>query len=156
MSEAARLAIRESIHRCWDAVVEGPDSSVPVRFYRPSTKGSLPVLVYLHGGSWVVGDLETHDADCRSLANLSGCIVASVDYRLAPEHRFPTALNDVYAVLNWLSRSAHEVGSDPGRVAICGVSAGGNLAAAATLMAQIGVARASRTRYWSTRSWTAA
>jgi acetyl esterase len=136
MSAAARNADREPIHRCWDETLAGPRSGVPVRFYRPDGEGLLPVLVYLHGGSWVVGDLDSHDADCRSLANLVGCLVVAVHYRLAPEDRFPAPVEDTYAVLAWLNRSASEVGGDPERVAIGGVSAGGNLAAAATLMAR--------------------
>lgn len=104
---------------------------VPVRLYTPQLDSSLPLLVYFHGGRFISGNLETHDPVCRSLAAESGCIVAAVDYRLAPEHRFPAALEDCYAALAWL---AGRFGC--GRAGVGGDSAGGNLAAAAALLAR--------------------
>ncbi|MGH3084992.1 MAG: alpha/beta hydrolase, partial [Gaiellaceae bacterium] len=103
---------------------------VPARLYRPSGDGDMGLLVYLHGGGWVVGDLETHDSTCRALAADSGHAVLSVDYRLAPEHPFPAAFDDALAATRWASSHADELGCAPGRLAIGGDSAGGNLAAA--------------------------
>ena len=88
---------------------DGPHGAIPVRLYRPlgSTPGAaLPVLVYFHGGGWVIGDLDTHDVLCRSLANGAGCAVASIDYRMGPEHRFPAAVDDVLAATRWVRREA--------------------------------------------------
>ncbi len=118
---------------------EGPHGTVPVRLYRPmgSTAGAaLPVLVYFHGGGWVIGDLDTHDVLCRSLSNGSGCAVASVDYRMGPEHRFPAAVDDVLAATRWVHRQAASLGLDAGRLAVGGDSAGGNLAAVAAIAAR--------------------
>jgi len=118
---------------------EGPHGTVAVRLYRPmgSTAGAaLPVLVYFHGGGWVIGDLDTHDVLCRSLSNGSGCAVASVDYRMGPEHRFPAAVDDVLAATRWVHRQAASLGLDAGRLAVGGDSAGGNLAAVAAIAAR--------------------
>jgi acetyl esterase len=100
-------------------------AGVPVRVYRPEAEGALPAIVHLHGGGWVLGDLDTHDAVCRDLAAGSGCAVVAVDYRLAPEHPFPAALEDSLAVV----RAVDELGLDPERVGVFGDSAGGGLAA---------------------------
>jgi acetyl esterase len=108
---------------------------VPARLVRPAgASGPLPLLVYLHGGGWVIGDLDTHDVLCRCLAAAAGCSVLSVDYRLAPEHRFPAALDDSVAALRWAGANAAALGADPTRIAVGGDSAGGNLAAAACLV----------------------
>ena len=96
----------------------------------------LPVCVWFHGGGWVVGSIETNDPTCRALANRSGSIVVSVDYRLAPEHRFPIPLDDCYAATEWAAASAASFGGDPSRLAVAGSSAGGNLAAAVALRAR--------------------
>jgi acetyl esterase len=110
-------------------------SSLPMRLYRPSAgPGPAPALVYLHGGGWVVGDLDTHDVLCRELAAQSGCVVVSVDYRLGPEAPFPAAIDDAVAALRWVREQAGALGLDPARLAIGGDSAGGNLAAAACLV----------------------
>ena len=112
-----------------DAVVPSDAGDVPVRVYRPRADGTLPVLVYLHGGGWVLGSVDTCDRPCRNLAALAGCAVVAVDYRLAPEHPFPAALDDARAVLRHVAAHPDEYGVDPGRIAVGGDSAGGNLSA---------------------------
>jgi acetyl esterase len=110
---------------------------VPLRLYRPAHPAAaeqLPALVYLHGGGWTIGDLDTHDTLCRSLAQGSGCAVVSVDYRLAPEHRFPAAVEDALAATRWVRDHAGELGLDAARLAVGGDSAGGNLAAVVALL----------------------
>ena len=104
-------------------------AGVPVRIYRPSAADGLPVLLYFHGGGWVIGDLDSHDGVSRDLASQAGILVIAVDYRLAPEHKFPAAVDDSLAVTQWVLDHAAEVGGDPSRVAVGGDSAGGNLAA---------------------------
>ncbi len=110
--------------------------NIPIRIYTPRLDTQLPILVYLHGGGWVLGDLDGVDHICRSLANQADCIVVSVDYRLAPEHKFPTAVEDAYAVTNWVGKNATNINGDETRIAIAGDSAGGNIAAAVALMAR--------------------
>lgn len=114
--------------------VENYDADgVPVRLYRPASDTPLPLLVFLHGGGWMFGDLETHDSMTRHLAAASGCAVLGVGYRLAPEHKFPAGLDDAMTAFDWARRSAADLGCDPDRIALGGESAGGNLTAAATL-----------------------
>jgi|688.fasta_scaffold324958_2 acetyl esterase len=115
----------EDVHEIRDLSAGG----VPSRLYRPSAAKDLGLLVYYHGGGWVIGGLDSHDAVCRSLANKSGHAVLSVDYRLAPEHRYPAAVEDSLCALRWASENASELGIDPERIAVGGDSAGGNLAA---------------------------
>jgi len=112
---------------------------IPVRLYRgigtdPAAK--LPCLVYYHGGGWVIGDLDSHDVLCRRIANDAGCLVLSVHYRLAPEHKFPAAFDDSVAAMHYAVAHADEIGADPAKIAVGGDSAGGNLAAAAALAAR--------------------
>jgi acetyl esterase len=116
--------------------IPGPAGEIPVRVYRPEGQAPFPGLVYFHGGGWVIGSLETHDGSCRELANRAGCVVVSVDYRLAPEHRYPAAAEDCFAATKWVAEHAGELGIDPKRLAIGGDSAGGNLAAVVALMAR--------------------
>ena len=107
--------------------------TIPCRLYRPSAKTDLGLLVYFHGGGWTIGDLNSHDGVCRSLANKSGHAVLSVDYRLAPEHKFPAAYDDCVTALKWAHENADALGIDNTRMAVGGDSAGGNLAAAVAL-----------------------
>ncbi|MEY2588778.1 MAG: acetyl esterase [Acidimicrobiaceae bacterium] len=119
--------------------VPGPDGDIPVRVYRPAAAplgDPRPILVWYHGGGWVIGDLDTADVTCRSLANATGAIVVSVDYRLAPEHRFPAAVDDCVAALEWVIAHGDELSGDPSRIAVGGDSAGGNLAAVVSLDAR--------------------
>jgi acetyl esterase len=116
--------------------IPGPAGEIPVRIYRPTAGGTLPALVYFHGGGWVIGSLDTHDASCRGLAKDVGCTVVSIDYRLAPEARYPAAAEDCYAATRWVAENAAALGVDPRRIAIGGDSAGGNLGAVVALMAR--------------------
>ncbi len=114
----------------------GPSGPVPLREYRPlgvAPSKSLPALVYFHGGGWVIGDRDTHDVLCRALCNESGCAVFSVDYRLAPEHPFPAAIDDSMAATHWVAGNAGELCIDAARLAVGGDSAGGNIAAVVSL-----------------------
>jgi acetyl esterase len=123
----------ESLHAA------GPAGAVPIRLYRPLGSRAderLPALVYFHGGGWSFGDLDTHDVVCRELGNLARCAVASVDYRLAPEHKFPAAVEDAVAATRWVAREAEALALDPARIAVGGDSAGGNLAAVVALVAR--------------------
>lgn len=117
-----------------ELAARGPGGAIPIRLYRPRGAGGLlPVLMFVHGGGWVIGDLDSYDRCCRTLALESGMAVASVDYRLAPEHRFPAAVDDVEAALRWLSANAHALDCHPLRLALVGDSAGAQLAATAAL-----------------------
>jgi len=106
---------------------------VPVRLYRPSIERPLPLLVFIHGGGWMLGDLESHDAMYRHLAHRAGCAMLAVEYRLAPEHPFPAGLDDVTNAFAWARREAGALGCDPAQIALGGESAGANLSAALTL-----------------------
>ena len=119
-----------------DLSLPGPGGAIKARLYRPTTDGSLPGLVFFHGGGWVIGDLDSHDDLCRDLAALAGCAVLSVDYRLAPEHRFPAAADDAIAATHWVITHAAELGMNTARLAVGGDSAGGNLAAVAAIAAR--------------------
>jgi acetyl esterase len=129
----------EPVHEVADRTVPGPEGTdLPVRIYRPSAEPDLPVLVYFFGGGWTLGSIDTSDAVCRTLANATGALVLAPGYRLAPEHRFPAAVHDCHAAVRWVAAHGAELGADPGRIAVGGDSAGGNLAAAVTLLAREG------------------
>ena len=119
-------------------LIPGDGGDLPVRIYRPITDSEklLPVLVFYHGGGWVICGLDTHDDACRSLAAEGECIVVSVDYRLAPEHKYPAAVDDAWAALLWVAENGASIGADSERIAVGGDSAGGNLAAVVALMAR--------------------
>ncbi len=116
--------------------IPGPAGPIPVRVYRPVKKETLPALVFFHGGGYVICNLDTHDRVCRGLANASGCAVISVDYRLAPEHKYPAAVDDAYAATQYVAEHAAEFGVDPNRIAVGGDSAGGTLATVVSLLAR--------------------
>jgi len=111
-------------------------AQLPARLYAPSTDKGLPVLLYTHGGGFTIGNIATHDILCRELARLAGCMVVSLDYRLAPEYRFPTASNDAWDALQWLAHHGARLGADTARLAVGGDSAGGTLAAVCALQAR--------------------
>lgn len=121
----------EPVHRLENRTITGPGGALDLRIFWPSDATDLPICVYLHGGGFVIGDLDSHDPLCRCLANRSGAIVVSVDYRLAPEHCYPAAVEDSSAALEWVAANASALGGDPTRLAVAGDSAGGNLAAVA-------------------------
>ncbi len=126
-----------SLTRVQDLRIPARDGSeLPARLYAASGEAGLPVLLYLHGGGFTIGSIETHDVLCRELAHLSGAAVLSLGYRLAPEHRFPVAIDDTWDALAWLAANASTLGLDGARVAVGGDSAGGTLAAAAAVMAR--------------------
>jgi len=116
--------------------VEVNSEKIPVRIYTPEDGDKFPIIIYSHGGSWISGNLDTHDNVCRKLSQNTKAIVISVDYRLAPENHFPAGLNDVYNVLQWTNKNAKSIDGDESHIAIAGDSAGGNLSAAVCLMAK--------------------
>jgi acetyl esterase len=149
--EAARNMYREqrnyfqpeapAVGQVSDVLAEGPYGTMPLRLYKPlvpmaGDNDRLPALVFLHGGGWTIGDIDTYDTLCRQLANQSNCAVVSVDYRLGPEHRFPAAVDDSIAALRWIHAHADSLGLDASRIAIGGDSAGGNLATVAAIDAR--------------------
>jgi acetyl esterase len=121
-----------------DIEIEGAGGKIPIRVYTPVAAGGGPLaaLVFYHGGGWVIGNIASHDAVCRALAQSSGCKIFSVDYRLAPEEQFPAAVEDAYAAVQWLEGNASSNGVDPNNIAVGGDSAGGNLAAVVSQMAK--------------------
>lgn len=134
-TEAQSVPPSIEVYSVEDFVVPGPAGDIPVRLYRPNDKPA-PLHVHFHGGGWVIGNLVTHDADCREIVAASGCMVLAVDYRLAPEHPFPAAPEDCYAVSCWAAANSTQLGGSPGLISIGGDSAGGNLAAVVALMAR--------------------
>lgn len=139
LAKLSILGKPQSVARVEDFRFEGPGGEVGVRVYTPAGKadaGPLPILAYFHGGGWVIGDIESHDGLCRALANVTGALVASVDYRLAPEERFPAAVDDAFAAIRWLNQEAPQFGGDPARMSVGGDSAGGNVATVAALMSR--------------------
>lgn len=121
-----------------DRTLVSPDTEIPIRIYTPEGPGPHPVLVFFHGGGFVLGDLDTTHNICRYLAWSANCVVVSVDYRLAPEHKFPAAMEDAYFATKWVAENAASFGGDATRIAVGGESAGGNLAAVVSLLARDG------------------
>jgi len=128
----------EPVGTVTDHVLPADGRTITIRAYRPAKPGPLPGHIELHGGGWWLGSIDEHvnDAMCRYRCNHAGCVIFGVEYRLAPEHPFPSGLDDVYSAVIWITRHAAELGVDPGRISIGGTSAGGNLAAAAALRAR--------------------
>jgi acetyl esterase/lipase len=122
-----------ALHRVEDLALPSPDGALSLRLYRPH-EGKLPIALFLHGGGWVLGDLDTHDRLCRRLAQRSGCLLVALDYRRAPEHRHPAALQDALLAYRWLLDSAARIGGDAARVAVVGESAGGATVACLSLL----------------------
>jgi acetyl esterase len=133
---ALAMGAGEPVARVEDRRIPGPGGDIPVRLYEPAGQRPFPVLVFFHGGGWVVGNLETMDLFCRLITNAAGCLVASVNYRHAPEHPFPAAAEDAYAATRWIAGHAAALGGDAARLAVGGTSAGGNLAAVVAQMAR--------------------
>lgn len=134
---ASQFGEPDAVGSVVDLTLPGPGGALPIRVYTPAGEGhGLPLYVYCHGGGWVIGNLDTHDGLCRTLAARSGAIVAAVDYRLAPEHRFPAALEDAWAATVWLAEHGASLGAEPGQLAVGGDSAGANLAAGVALRAR--------------------
>ena len=125
-----------SVASVTERTIPGPETEIPIRIYTPAGEGPFPPLVFFHGGGWLLGDLETHDALCRELANASDCVVVAVDYRLAPEHRFPAGLEDCYAAVRWVANNAETIDARPDTLAIAGDSAGGALTVGVGLLAR--------------------
>ena len=126
----------KDLRRVEDRTVPGPAGEIPIRLYACEIGRNLPTLIYLHGGRFISGDLGTHDRVCRDLAVRSGCLIVAVDYRLAPEHRFPAAVEDAYCVATWAADYGNTAGIDTARIGVGGDSAGGNLAAAVAVHAR--------------------
>ena len=135
LRDPATLAPVRSVE---DVVLPGPAGDLPARTYRPNGDGAAPTIVFLHGGGFVIGDLDTHDDHCRLLCAEVGAVVLSVDYRLAPEHPFPAGFEDCLAATRWAAEHVDELGGDADRIAVAGDSAGGNLSAAVALAARDG------------------
>lgn len=129
---------RDAVASVEDRVLETSEGPLTVRIYRGLTTPQLnaPALLYLHGGGWVIGNLQSHDEICRWFANEAGCIVVCPDYRLAPEHKFPAGLTDCLAALRFIAEAAADLGVDPRRIAVAGDSAGGNLASVVSLLSR--------------------
>lgn len=122
-----------------DLKADGPAGGIPLRMYRPKgadAGATLAALIFFHGGGWTIGDFDTHDSVCRQLCNESGAAVIAVDYRMAPEHRFPAAVDDAFAAARWVAANAKSLAIDAGRLAVGGDSAGGNLSAVVSLLAR--------------------
>jgi len=139
LARVNKLKFSEPILRSEDRRIAGPGSDIGLRIYTPrelKTGEKLPVLIWFHGGGFVIGSLETHDSVCRMLANQADCLVVSIDYRLAPEHKFPAAVEDCHAALKWVATHAVEFGGDANCIAVGGDSAGGNLAAVMAILAR--------------------
>jgi acetyl esterase len=126
----------EPVFKVENTKIPGPVFEIPLRIYYPNSNVGIPILVFFHGGGWTVNNLETHDGICRSLTNDAQCIVVSVDYRLAPEHKFPAAIEDAYIATQWVSNNAASIGGDANRIAVGGDSSGGTQATVVCAMAR--------------------
>jgi acetyl esterase len=127
------VGVLEPLRSMENLRIPGPAGEIPIRVYAPDAPAPCPAMVYFHGGGWVLWNLDTHDVVCSAIANRAGAVVVSVDYRLAPEHKFPAAVDDAYAATEWVFTNAARLGVDPVRISVGGDSAGGNLAAVVCL-----------------------
>ena len=132
----ARKAEPLPVAKVEERMIPGPAGEIRLRFYWPQAAGPVPAILYYHGGGHVIGSLDTHDFVARNLCGGAEALVASVDYRMGPEHRFPAAVDDSFAALNWVYANAANLGADPGRIGVHGDSAGANLAAVVALLAR--------------------
>ena len=132
----SRKAEPLSVDRVEERLIPGPASDIRLRLYWPNRAASAPAIVYYHGGGHVIGSLDTHDFVARNLCGGTQALVASVDYRMGPEHKFPAAIDDSFAALNWVYANAESLGADPTRIGVHGDSAGANLAAVVALLAR--------------------
>jgi acetyl esterase/lipase len=136
LEKQGKSTSREPVANVVNRTVPSPAGSIPVRVYTPTGSGPFPVVVYFHGGGWVIADLDTYDASPRALANMAKAVIVSVEYRKGPEHKFPAAHQDAFAAYRWVVANAKRFNGDPKRVAVAGESAGGNLAAAVSMIAR--------------------
>ena len=126
----------EAVGKVENKTFAGPGGVVPIRIYTPAGSGPFPVILYIHGGGWVIANLDTYDASPRALANAAQAVVVSTHYRQAPEHKFPAAHDDTWAAYEWVLKNAKSLNGDPAKVALAGESAGGNMAVAISMMAR--------------------
>ncbi|MBA2458803.1 MAG: alpha/beta hydrolase, partial [Gemmatimonadales bacterium] len=136
LKKQGKSAAPEPVGKVENRTIEGPGGEIPIRIYTPKGNGPFPLVVYYHGGGWVIANLDTYDASARTLTNAGNAIVVSSHYRQAPEHKFPAAHQDAFAAYRWALQNARSLNADRARVAVAGESAGGNLAAAVSMMAR--------------------
>ncbi|WP_338603260.1 alpha/beta hydrolase [Sulfolobus tengchongensis] len=132
----AESTIKEPVYKVEDRKIRGSESEIPVRIYYPNSEKELPIVLHFHGGAWILGSIETEDSISRILANSCNCIVVSVDYRLAPENKFPAAVTDCFDSVKWAYENADKIGGNKDKLAVFGISAGGNLAAVTSILAR--------------------
>ena len=136
LQQQGKPATQEAVANVEDRMVPGAAGPIPIRIYTPSGTGPFPVLFYIHGGGWVLANLDTYDASARALTNAAGAVVVSTHYRQAPEHPYPAAHDDVFATYQWTLKNASSINGDESKVAIAGESAGGNMAAVVSMRAR--------------------
>ncbi|MEO8090893.1 MAG: alpha/beta hydrolase, partial [Gemmatimonadales bacterium] len=136
LKKEGRSTAPEPVGNVVNRTIPAPGGAIPIRIYSPKGAGPFPVVVYYHGGGWVIADLDTYDASPRALANLASAVVVSAHYRQGPEHKFPAAHEDAFAAYRWVLANAKSLKGDPSKVAVVGESAGGGLAAAVSIMAR--------------------
>jgi acetyl esterase/lipase len=136
LQRTGRSTAPEPVGSVQDRTIPGPGGAIPVRIYTPRGRGPFPVVVYYHGGGWVIATIDTYDASARALTNAAGAVLVSVEYRKGPEHRFPAAHDDAFAAYRWVLANAASIGGDPRRVATAGESAGGGLAVEVAMLAR--------------------
>ena len=136
LDRQGRSTAPQPVAKTQNRSIPGPGGPIPIRVYTPHGIGPFPIVVYYHGGGWVIATIDTYDASARALSNAANAIVVSVEYRKAPEHRFPAAHKDAYAAYDWVRKHGQDLNGDPSMVAVAGEGAGGNLAGAVSLIAR--------------------